>query len=240
MGGEGWHEGVKGIVASRLVGRYHVPVILFTISDGIARGSGRSVGSVNLFQAVERCSDLLVRFGGHAGAVGVTIEAGNLDAFRDRMEDILAELPEEAFEDRNTVAAQVGIGELDLRTVQSLAVMQPFGQGNEVPILAASGVTLGDRRRRGEDGRHLSFTAADSTGAASCIMFNAPDVEGLAEYDGAAESSSLSQRSRPGRGVSTANSTSRTSCAATPRMRPRSFRAQSPSSTSCSSAPRSS
>ena len=187
VGGEGWHEGVKGIVASRLVGRYHVPVILFTISDGIARGSGRSVGSVNLFQAVERCSDLLVRFGGHAGAVGVTIEAGNLDAFRDRMEDILAELPEEAFEDRNTVAAQVGIGELDLRTVQSLAVMQPFGQGNEVPILAASGVTLGDRRRRGEDGRHLSFTAADSTGAASCIMFNAPDVEGLAEYDGAAD-----------------------------------------------------
>ncbi len=187
VGGEGWHEGVKGIVASRLVGRYHVPVILFTISDGVARGSGRSVGSVNLFQAVERCSDLLVRFGGHAGAVGVTIEAGNLDAFRDRMEDILAELPEEAFEDRSTVAAQVAIGELDLKTVQSLAVMQPFGQGNEVPVLAATGVTLGDRRRRGEDGRHLSFTASDSTGGASCIMFNAPDVEGLAEYDGAAD-----------------------------------------------------
>lgn len=187
VGGEGWHEGVKGIVASRLVGRYHVPVILFTISDGVARGSGRSVGSVNLFQAVEKCSDLLVRFGGHAGAVGVTLEVGNLDAFRDRMQDILSALPIEDFEDRSEIAAQVSISELDLRTVQSLAVMQPFGQGNEVPILACTGVTLNDRRRRGEDGRHLSFVASDATGSASCIMFNATDVELLAEYDGAAD-----------------------------------------------------
>ena len=100
VGGEGWHEGVKGIVASRLVNHYHVPALLFTISEGIARGSGRSVGSVNLFDAVERCSDLLVRFGGHAGAVGVTLESANLDAFRDRMEEVLSELPDEAFEDR--------------------------------------------------------------------------------------------------------------------------------------------
>ena len=68
--GEGWHEGVKGIVASRITNTYHVPAILFGITDGIARGSGRSVGSVDLFHAVEQCSDLLVRFGGHAGAVG--------------------------------------------------------------------------------------------------------------------------------------------------------------------------
>ncbi len=72
MGGEGWHEGVKGIVASRLVNRNQVPALLFSIEDGVARGSGSSVGSVNLFEAVEKSSDLLIRFGGHAGAVGVT------------------------------------------------------------------------------------------------------------------------------------------------------------------------
>ena len=93
VGGEGWHEGVKGIVASRVVNRYHVPAILFSISDGVAHGSGRSVGSVNLFEAVERCGDLLVRFGGHAGAVGVTIDAENIDAFRARLEAVLDELP---------------------------------------------------------------------------------------------------------------------------------------------------
>ena len=84
--GEGWHEGVKGIVASRITNTYHVPAILFGITDGIARGSGRSVGSVDLFHAVEQCSDLLVRFGGHAGAVGVTCEVDKLDAFRERLE----------------------------------------------------------------------------------------------------------------------------------------------------------
>ena len=64
VGGEGWHEGVKGIVASRLVNRYHVPSLLFSIEDGVARGSGRSVGSVNLFEAVEKCGDLLMRSAG--------------------------------------------------------------------------------------------------------------------------------------------------------------------------------
>ena len=116
VGGEGWHEGVKGIVASRIVNRYHVPAILFSISDGVAHGSGRSVGSVNLFEAVEKCADLCVRFGGHAGAVGVTIDAENLDAFRERLEAVMAELPEEQFVDRHQVAAIVGLDELDVPT----------------------------------------------------------------------------------------------------------------------------
>ena len=185
VGGEGWHEGVKGIVASRLVNHYHVPALLFTISEGIARGSGRSVGSVNLFDAVERCSDLLVRFGGHAGAVGVTLESANLDAFRDRMEEVLSELPDEAFEDRCSIAAEVRLDELDIETVRSLDVLQPFGQGNEVPLLAACGVTMTDRRRRGEAGKHLSFNVTDGTSSVSCIMFNAKDADSLVEYDGA-------------------------------------------------------
>ncbi len=187
VGSEGWHEGVKGIVASRLVSHYHVPVLLFTISDGIARGSGRSVGSVNLFQAVEQCSDLLVRFGGHAGAVGVTLEAGNLDAFRDRMQDILAALPSEDFEDRSPVAAQVTLSEMTVDTINSLSVMQPFGQGNEAPVLAACGITMGDRHRRGNEGKHFSFNACDAWGRASCIMFNAQDVESLTDCDEAVD-----------------------------------------------------
>ena len=185
VGGEGWHEGVKGIVASRLVNHFHVPALLFTISDGIARGSGRSVGTVNLFEAVERCSDLLVRFGGHAGAVGVTLESANLDAFRDRMEEVLAELPASAFEDRRSVAAEVSLSEMTIDTIRSLDVLQPFGQGNEVPLLAACGVSMTERRRRGEGGKHLSFNVTDGTSSVPCIMFNAADAEALVEYDGA-------------------------------------------------------
>ncbi|MEE8715848.1 MAG: single-stranded-DNA-specific exonuclease RecJ [Coriobacteriales bacterium] len=187
VGGEGWHEGVKGIVASRLTNHYHVPALLFTISEGVARGSGRSVGSIDLFHMVEQCSDLLTRFGGHAGAVGVTLEAANLDAFRDRMEQLLSKLPPEDFNTRRKVAAVVEPGELTQESVESLDVMQPFGQGNETPVLACCGVSMTDRRRRGEGGRHLSFSVTDGITTLPCIMFNADDIETLCRYDGAVD-----------------------------------------------------
>ncbi len=121
VGGEGWHEGVKGIVASRLVNRYHVPALLFSIEDGVARGSGRSVGSVNLFDAVERCSDLLTRFGGHAGAVGVTLPAQRLPELRTRLDAVLSELPEEAFLDTGEIATTVDLAELDIDTIEEIS-----------------------------------------------------------------------------------------------------------------------
>ena len=177
VGGEGWHEGVKGIVASRVVNRYHVPAILFSISDGVAHGSGRSVGSVNLFEAVERCGDLLVRFGGHAGAVGVTIDAENIAAFRARLEAVLDKLPAEQFVDTGEVAAVVGLDELDVPTIESLGALKPFGQGNKVPLLAATGVVMRARSRVGRSSEHLRFLATDGVSSVPAIMFRTPDVE---------------------------------------------------------------
>lgn len=159
VGGEGWHEGVKGIVASRLTNRYHVPALLFSIEDGIARGSGRSVGKVNLFDAVERCSDLLIRRGGHAGAVGVTIEASKLDEFRRRLSAVLSEIPAEDFEDIDEVAATVDLSELNIETIEQISRLEPFGQGNKVPLLAAEGVTMCDRAVVGKTGEHMRFVA---------------------------------------------------------------------------------
>jgi single-stranded-DNA-specific exonuclease len=175
VGGEGWHEGVKGIVASRLVNRYHVPAILFTISDGVARGSGRSVGSVDLFHAVEQCSDMLIRFGGHPGAVGVTCEADRLDEFRERMEKVLDELPDEQFETRGEVTATVRLGELNVATIGSLEALQPFGQGNKKPLFAARAVTMKNRARVGADGSHLRFIATDGVSSVPAIMFRVPE-----------------------------------------------------------------
>ncbi len=187
VGGEGWHEGVKGIVASRITNRYHVPCILFTIADGMARGSGRSVGSVDLFHAVEQCADVLVRFGGHAGAVGVTCEAARLDEFRDRLSAVLAELPAEQFEDRGEVAAIVGLGEISVASLDELERLQPFGQGNKRPLLAARGVCMRDRARVGADGSHLRFYATDGVSGVPAIMFRAPDIERAADCDGAVD-----------------------------------------------------
>ena len=187
VGGEGWHEGVKGIVASRVVNRYHVPAILFSISDGVAHGSGRSVGSVNLFEAVEACSDLLVRFGGHAGAVGVTIDAENIDAFRERLSAELAKLPAEQFVDTGEVTAIVGLEELDVPTIESLGALKPFGQGNKVPLLAATGVVMRSRGRVGKTGEHLRFLATDGVSSVAAIMFRTPEVERACDYEGAVD-----------------------------------------------------
>lgn len=183
VGGEGWHEGVKGIVASRLVNRYHVPTLLFSIEDGIARGSGRSVGQINLFQAVEKCSDLLIRFGGHAGAVGVTCAAENLDALRERLNAVLSEVPLEDFEDRGEIAATVKLSELDIETVQQMSALEPFGQGNKVPLLAACGVTMCDRTVVGKTGDHMRFFATDGLTSIPAIMFRVPQVEDLVNCD---------------------------------------------------------
>ena len=183
VGGEGWHEGVKGIVASRLVNRYHVPALLFSIEDGVARGSGRSVGNVNLFEAVEKCSDLLIRFGGHAGAVGVTCAAENLDALRERLGAVLSELPDEDFEDRGEVAATVRLSELDIDTIRQIGMLEPFGQGNKVPLLAACGVTMCDRAVVGKTGDHMRFVATDGAASVPAIMFRVPKIEELVNCD---------------------------------------------------------
>ncbi len=179
VGGEGWHEGVKGIVASRLTNRYHVPALLFSIENGQARGSGRSVGSVNLFDAVERCSDMLIRFGGHAGAVGVTLEAARLDEFRGALERVLAEVPAEDFVDKEEIAATVDLSELDIATIEEIGRLEPFGQGNKVPLLAAEGVTMSDRAIVGKTGEHMRFTATDGASSVPAIMFRAPHIDQL-------------------------------------------------------------
>jgi single-stranded-DNA-specific exonuclease len=126
LAGEGWHEGVKGIVASRIVNKYHVPAIVFSVTDGIARGSGRSVGSVDLFHAIEQCSDLLVRFGGHAGAVGVTCEANKIDEFALRLQSVMEKLPQEEFLDRGEITAFASMSELTLEGIGRLEALQPF------------------------------------------------------------------------------------------------------------------
>ncbi len=187
VAGEGWHEGVKGIVASHLVNRFHVPVLLFTVSEGVAKGSGRTVGQIDLFHVVEQCQDLLMRFGGHAGAVGVTLEAANIPAFRERMEEVLSQLPPEDFEDRGEVAAVVSLDEISMTSVDALEIMQPFGQANRKPLLAATGVSMRACSCVGARNNHLRFQATDGRSSLPAIMFNAPDIERLSRYGGAVD-----------------------------------------------------
>lgn len=179
VAGEGWHEGVKGIVASRLVNTYGVPSILFTIDGDEAHGSGRSVGQVNLFKAVESCSDLLTRFGGHEAAVGVTLPTANLDAFRERMCAYMDNLDAESFIPRITVDAQIDLAELTLANVAKLDMLAPFGQENPTPRFLAHSVMLAKSRAVGADKNHLSCQLTDGKNFVAGIMFHCPNINEL-------------------------------------------------------------
>ena len=183
VAGEGWHEGVKGIVASRLVGIYGVPCLLFTIEDGEARGSGRSVGQVNLFKAVESCSDLLTRFGGHEAAVGVTLPAERLPQFAERLCAYMDALPEGAFHPLIEIDACVDLAELTLENVEKLEQLAPFGQEMRVPCYLARDVSLSNCRAVGAEKNHFSCTLTTGAASVAAIMFHCSDIEALMHTD---------------------------------------------------------
>ena len=178
LAGEGWHEGVKGIVAGRIAQKYGVPTILFTIDEnGEAHGSGRVVGQVNLFKAVESAADLLTRFGGHEAAVGITLPADKLDEFDARLCAYMDALPAESFHPRVSIDACVGLDELTLANVYRLDELMPYGQENEQPILLARNVMLTNCRAVGADKNHFSCQLSDGTNAISAIMFHCGDID---------------------------------------------------------------
>ena len=179
VAGVGWHEGVKGIVASRLVHSYGVPCLLFTIDGNEARGSGRTVGQVNLFKAVESVEDILTRFGGHEAAVGVTLPADKLDEFSSRLCAYMDELPEDDFHPLVEIDACVSLGELTLENVERLQMLEPFGQENRIPCLLARDVTLTNPRAVGAEKNHFSCTLSDGRANVAGIMFHCTDIEML-------------------------------------------------------------
>ena len=181
VAGEGWHEGVKGIVASRLVHTYGVPCLLFTIDGDEARGSGRTVGQVNLFKAVESTSESLTRFGGHEAAVGITLPVGKLSEFTERLCAYMDALPDDDFHPLVEIDACVSLEELTIENVEKLQMLAPFGQENRVPCLLARDVMLANARAVGAEKNHFSCTLTDGRANVSGIMFHCSDIELLSK-----------------------------------------------------------
>ena len=176
VAGEGWHEGVKGIVASRLANTYGVPSILLTIDGDEARGSGRSVGSVNLYKAVESTSDILTRFGGHEAAVGVTLPVDKIPEFNERLCAYMDTLDEDSFHPAFKIDAVVDLEELTLENVEKLEMLAPFGQENPQPCYLAKSVRLSSCRAVGMTKNHLSCALTDGLATVDGIMFNCENL----------------------------------------------------------------
>jgi single-stranded-DNA-specific exonuclease len=173
VAGADWHEGVIGIVASRLVERYHRPVVLIAGTDGDWKGSGRSISAFDLHAALGACSELLGRWGGHRAAAGLSIAEENVEAFAEAFaQHAAAVLDEEELEPVTSIDAVVARGgELSLDLCAELAKLAPFGLGNPAPALLAAGCTLADLMTVG-DGKHLRFRIRrDGRDSGSAIAF---------------------------------------------------------------------
>ncbi len=158
LASRGWHVGVVGIAAARLVERFHRPAIVIAIDErGVGKGSARTVGGFNLYQGLTACRDLLEAFGGHPSAAGVTVLESRLDAFRERFSAVVAEWAKGAATVPTLhVDAEVQLSEVTAKLIAEIGNLHPFGAGNPEPTFAVKGIEVMDARTVGE--KHLKMT----------------------------------------------------------------------------------
>lgn len=169
---ETWHPGVIGIVASRLVERYYRPTIMMTTVDGVAKGSARSVAGFDIYQALKRCEDKLVQFGGHKYAAGLSVEVGRLDEFKEAFNLVAKELlTEDLLTPEIRIDAEIPLKEITPKFVRILSQFAPFGPGNMRPVFVARNVELyGTPRIVGRN--HLKFKVKTNGQVFDAIGFN--------------------------------------------------------------------
>jgi len=171
---EGWHPGVVGLVASRLVERYHRPTIMIAVDGVEGRGSGRSIGPFDLHDALSACAEHLTRYGGHRMAAGLSIQRDKIPAFRDAFDAVAAErLAPEDLVPTQRVDVVVPVAALTDELERLFRHLEPCGMGNPAPVLGVRGVGARDRAVVGSN--HLRFHLHDATGGIPAIAFNWAD-----------------------------------------------------------------
>lgn len=182
LSSDGWHPGVIGIVASHLVERYYRPVIMIAVDQGIGKGSGRSIAGLHLVDTLGDCTDLLQRFGGHAMAAGLTIEAARIEEFAARFVQAAGgRLAPEALIPTLSIDAEVPLGAVTESLARQLERLAPFGAGNPEPLLAVRGVRAVTTRVLG-DGLHLKLGVTDGTAYGEAIGFHLGDASELLAF----------------------------------------------------------
>ncbi len=156
--GANWHEGVIGIVASKLVETFKVPCIVFTDSEtkGVIKASARTAGELDLFQTLDSCSDLFLKFGGHKAAAGLSMKKENLPALKKKVTEMVSKVPEIIRTKKHNYDIEVSMHELTMELCQSIAKMEPFGQGNPYPILRIKDAFISDFKILKD--KHLKWT----------------------------------------------------------------------------------
>jgi len=174
LAGDGWHPGVVGIVASRVVERYGRPAFLIAFDGEIGKGSGRSISRFDLHSALLACGDLLERFGGHHMAAGLTIRRGNLDAFRERFAELTRErLTPDDLGPEQRVDLEVSLADMTHELERLCRYLEPCGTGNASPVFGVRGVRLAGRKSVGAG--HLKGVLDDGRSRLPAIGFQWAD-----------------------------------------------------------------
>jgi single-stranded-DNA-specific exonuclease len=169
----GWHQGVLGIVASRIVRKYHRPVIVIGIDDsGVGKGSGRSIEGLNLVKALDRCAEHLEKFGGHEMAAGLTIREDKIDMFEKTFRQAARELvSDDDLEPRLRVDHELELSQLNLDLLHWHEMLQPFGNGNPQPLFFARQVEPAGAPRVVND-KHLILRLRQQTSHRRAVYFD--------------------------------------------------------------------
>lgn len=165
-----WHEGILGIVAGRLAKQWQKAVFVVTDDhEGFIKGSARAVEGYHLFELLNKCQDLIERFGGHALAAGITFAPENLQALEDKMNELLQEV-------EVTPSLQVDLSlplsDLNVSFVEQLSILAPFGEGNRSPVIEVKNVYVKNIKPIGNKLQHLKFTLYQDKHSVDAIAFN--------------------------------------------------------------------
>lgn len=174
--GENWHHGVIGIVASRVTERCGKPCMIISRGETEAKGSGRSIEGFSLFEAICACGDLLIKFGGHPMAAGITLKPENIEAFRKRINQYAAEHFPQMPTQTVTLDCKLNPTALSVSMAQSLTQLEPFGNGNPQPVFGLFNMELSNVTPVGGGG-HLRLTLEKNGAVITAMRFNTKPEE---------------------------------------------------------------
>ncbi len=169
---KGWHEGVLGIVASRLARHFNKPSFVFSENEGKLKGSARTVGQIDILKLIEAQSDLLLAFGGHKGAAGLSLESANLEKLRLNLNSEVASFDKEEFLSTDEILGELNAKDIDFELLEILESFEPYGQKNPKPLFKFQKLKIKHIKKLGKDERHLKLILDSAGTSLEAVFFN--------------------------------------------------------------------
>ena len=172
LGNENWHHGVIGIVASKVTDMYFKPSILICFEEqGEGKGSGRSIPGFDLHEALTKCDKYIEKFGGHSMAIGITVKKENFEEFKKEFEEYAKNSNIDKIIPIIYIDEEITLKDINLKAVQELQLLEPFGEGNKMPLFLYKNLKI-DSIRALSEGKHLKLTLKDDNMVIDAIGFN--------------------------------------------------------------------